>query len=150
MKATVMQRVLLVSSAIFVLLITIYLSLDFELPAEIAGILIRLLKGDWYTRALKVTLVARGYFPTSANSMTTTVVPLLKQVYKQLSDGIINLLFFQCHVNLHKKKHPIKGVIKCEKKKNKKKLRIVEPYHKRKSRRGHNKNNNKSFIYSAG
>lgn len=122
MKATVMQRVLLVSSAIFVLLITIYLSLDFELPAEIAGILIRLLKGDWYTRALKVTLVARGYFPTSANSMTTTVVPLLKQVYKQLSDGIINLLFFQCHVNLHKKKkkHPIKGVIKCEKKKTKK------------------------------
>ena len=148
MKATVMQRVLLVSSAIFVLLITIYVSLDFELPAEIAGILIRLLKGDWYTRALKVTLVARGYFPTSANSMTTTVVPLLKQVYKQLSDGIINLLFFQCHVNLHKKKHPIKGVIKCEKKT--KKLRTVEPYHKRKSRRGYNKNNNKSFIYSAG
>lgn len=148
MKATVMQRVLLVSSAIFVLLITIYVSLDFELPAEIAGILIRLLKGDWYTRALKVTLVARGYFPTSANSMTTTVVPLLKQVYKQLSDGIINLLFFQCHVNLHKKKHPIKGVIKCEKKT--KKLRTVEPYHKRKSRRGHNKKNNKSFIYSAG
>lgn len=103
MKATVMQRVLLVSSAIFVLLITIYVSLDFELPAEIAGILVRLLKGDWYTRALKVTLVARVYFPTSANSMTTTVVPLLKQVYKQLSDGIINLLFFQCHVNLHKK-----------------------------------------------
>ena len=120
MKATVMQRVLLVSSAIFVRLITIYVSLDFELPAEIAGILIRLLKGDWYTRALKVTLVARGYFPTSANSMTTTVVPLLKQVYKQLSDGIINLLFFQCHVNLHKKKHPIKGVIKCEKKKKQK------------------------------
>lgn len=136
MKATVMQRVLLVSSAIFVLSITIYVSLDFELPAEIAGILIRLLKGDWYTRALKVTLVARVYFPTSANSMTTTVVPLLKQVYKQLSDGIINLLFFQCHVNLHKKKHPIKGVIKCEKKKQKK-LRTVEPYHKRKSRRGH-------------
>ena len=149
MKATVMQRVLLVSSAISVLLITIYVSLDFELPAEIGGILVRLLKGDWYTRALKVTLVARGYFPTSANSMTTTVVPLLKQVYKQLSDGIIILLFFQCHVNLHKKKHPIKGVIKCEKK-NKKKLRTVEPYHKRKSRRGYNKNNNKSFIYSAG
>ena len=55
MKATVMQRVLLVSSAIFVLLITIYVSLDFELPAEIGGILVRLLKGDWYTRALKVT-----------------------------------------------------------------------------------------------
>lgn len=144
MKATVMQRVLLVSSAIFVLLITIYVSLDFELPAEIAGILVRLLKGDWYTRALKVTLVARGYFPTSANSMTTTVVPLLKQVYKQLSDGIINLLFFQCHVNLHKKTLYQGGDQK------RKKLRAVEPYHKRKSRRGHNKNNNKSFIYSAG
>lgn len=120
MKATVMQRVLLVSSAIFVL--TIYLSLDFELPAEIAGILIRFLKGDWYTRALKVTLVARGYFPTSANSMTTTVVPLLKQVYKQLSDGIINLLFFQCHVNLHKKKKtPYQGGDQMRKKKTNKK-----------------------------
>lgn len=45
MKATVMQRVLLVSSAIFVLLITIYASLDFELPAEIAGILIQIVEG---------------------------------------------------------------------------------------------------------
>lgn len=149
MKATVMQRVLLVSSAILVLLITIYVSLDFELPAEIGGILVRLLKGDWYTRALKVTLVARGYFPTSANSMTTTVVPLLKQVYKQLSDGIINLLFFQCHVNLHKKT-PYQGGDQMRKKRKKNKLRTVEPYHKRKSRRGHNKSNNKSFIYSAG
>ena len=53
--------------------------------------------------------------------MTTTVVPLLKQVYKQLSDGIINLLFFQCHVNLHKKKTPYQGGDQMRKKKKQKK-----------------------------
>ena len=67
-----------------------------------------------------------------------------------MSDGIINLLFFQRHVNLQKKKKtPHQGGDQMRKKK-KKKLRTVEPYHKRKSRRGHNNKNNKSFIYSAG
>ena len=54
-----------------------------DCPRRLLGSSFRLLKGDWYTRALKVTLVARGYFAISGNSMTTTVVPLLKQVFKQ-------------------------------------------------------------------
>ena len=115
MKATVMQRVLLVSSAIFVLLITIYVSLDFELPAEIAGILIRLLKGDWYTRALKVTLVARDYFPTSANSMTTTVVPLLN---KRCQMGL-STCYFSNVTLISIKKTPHQGGDQMRKKKKK-------------------------------
>ena len=57
MKATVMQRVLLMSSAIFSFSTTI-LSLYFELPAEIAGI------PRWYSRALKVTIahLSIGHF----------------------------------------------------------------------------------------